>query len=290
MKRTLSVILALVVFAACDSTEPRVPTAIQVDHQTINMETGDTVRIEAVILDQRGRAYDVPPEGHTISWSSSAPGVATVQGGLVRGVGAGTATISASAGALTPAQVAVSVTARTVTMQLSFSYAGHRTGSLSVSVVSRVDQIDGDGSFAFSFYDFDFGSHDIFAQRRRTDGTYDIFWVWFEGDRITATGARTMSDGFIILGLDPQTDSWDAAYLLANGSTDFTTVTTRQMAGTFTATMAELDSGATLTVSSGTFNVPFLTEQELGGAHAIAGDAPLVAVPEPLLQRLAPRR
>jgi hypothetical protein len=292
IRRTLPAGLAIVVaIGACDSTEPRIPTALQVDRQTLTLEVGDTTRIEAFVVDQHGRAYDPPPEGHAITWSSSNPGVATVSGGLVRGVSSGAATISASAGALQPAQVPVTVEARTVTMQFGLSYSGHRTGSLSISETVQLTQIDGFGNLALSYYDTGHGSQDIVAQQRRADGTYDLVHIWFDGPQITTTGSRAISAGFMVLGFDLQTETWDAAYLVASGTANFTTAGLRQVAGTFVMSMAEHESGQALSVTGGSFIVPVLTDSDFAAAPDPAGGvARAVQAPQRLQHRGAPRR
>jgi hypothetical protein len=287
----LPIAIALVVLGACDSTEPRVPGSIEADRLSIAMDVGDTVRIEAVILDQNGRAFDIPPAGHSITWSSSNPGVATVNAGLVRGVSNGSATITVSAGALPSVQVPVEVRLRTVTMQLGFAYSGDRAGSFSVAETRRLDQVDWQGNWAVSFHDDDYGSHDIIAQRRRTDGRYDFIYFWIDGEPITTTGNRAISAGFMILGFNSQNETWEAAYSASAGNANFSVATAQQVAGTFSLTMVEEESAATLSVSSGTFDVPFLSDAELSAEPAAADAAGRgIDLPRPLRLRIESRR
>jgi hypothetical protein len=281
--RVPGVIAVFAFLIACDSTEPRVPTAIQVDRQSVAVEVGDTVRIAATLLDQHGRSYDVAPQTHAITWTSSNPNVASVTGGLVRGESGGTATISVGAGTLTPVQVPVTVTARTVTMQLSFSYGGHRTGTFAVSETVRLDQ-PGD-SWAVTFYDSQNIGQDIVAQRRRADGAYDFIHFWFDGPPITSTGPRTISDGYLILGYDADADDLEALYFFSSGGADFTHATGQRVAGAFSMGMADVETGSALSVSSGSFNIPFLSDDELAAAPGSDSAAPLAQTLHTVLQR-----
>ena len=95
----LSACLALV---SCgdDTTSPtppaaRTPATITLEPGTVRLEVGDTVRIRASVLDDRGE----PIADAAVAWTSSDPSVASVDAtGLVRGVGAGAASISATSG------------------------------------------------------------------------------------------------------------------------------------------------------------------------------------------------
>ena len=106
----LSVCLALV---SCgdDMTSPpppaeSTPATITLEPATVELEVGDTVRIRAGILDTRGR----PIADATVTWTSSDPSVASVDGtGLVRGVKAGAADITATSGS---ARVTAAATVR----------------------------------------------------------------------------------------------------------------------------------------------------------------------------------
>ena len=76
--------------------EPR-PVALALAPDSARLGAlGDSVRFEAVVLDQFGDTV----RGSTLSWSSSDPGVASVQGGWVRGEGNGAVTIVASVDSL----------------------------------------------------------------------------------------------------------------------------------------------------------------------------------------------
>lgn len=75
-------------------TVAAVVTAIRVTPDSSNVDVGRKRQLVATAVDRRGNAL-----GRTITWSSSTPGVATVDGnGQVTGVSRGSATITASAG------------------------------------------------------------------------------------------------------------------------------------------------------------------------------------------------
>jgi len=104
--RTIAIAAVLGVTAACssDSTEPGTTTnpppgpapvaSVSVEAGANNVTVGGNVTFTATAKDAAGKALS----GRQITWSSSAPAVATVNGaGVVTGVSAGTATISAAA-------------------------------------------------------------------------------------------------------------------------------------------------------------------------------------------------
>ena len=92
------------------------PAAIRVTPDSVALAAlGDTIRLAAEVLDQRGRAMEDEP----VSWSSGDEAVATVDpGGLVTAVGTGSAEVAASsrdvsaATAVTVMQIARSVVVR----------------------------------------------------------------------------------------------------------------------------------------------------------------------------------
>lgn len=75
-------------------TVAAVVTGIHVTPDSSDLSVGRTLQLTATAVDRRGN-----PLGRTITWTTSAPGVATVDGnGQVQGVSRGSATITASAG------------------------------------------------------------------------------------------------------------------------------------------------------------------------------------------------
>jgi uncharacterized protein YjdB len=98
----------LSLLASCDSTEPVVPTTLQLSQTSAALQYGQTVTVRATILDQKGAPIDPPPEGLAITWTSANQGIASVDAGTILGTGAGNTTVTARAGGL-QAQVQVTV-------------------------------------------------------------------------------------------------------------------------------------------------------------------------------------
>jgi hypothetical protein len=254
------------VLVACDSTEPRVPTSLEVDRQSVTLEVDETVVVQATVLDQHGRALDPAPQGLEVTWTSTRPDIAAVTNGEIRGVSPGTATIRATAGTLPAAEIAVTVepgrltisagafnvpfitqaewegnatSGRNVTSQLSFSYQGHRTGTVAISATFMTDAIPWDGNWAVTRYDAEWDDQDILAQRRRTDGLYDFLWFWVDG-RVTAPGTRPADSGIFFVGYNADTDAVDAVYIVTGGSVSFTSASATQLVGTFSLDLETL--------------------------------------------------
>jgi hypothetical protein len=104
-------VAVLLLVAACGGSDvvtgpegDPVPTAIAVNPASVALTgVGDTVRIEATVLDQRGVAID-----ELVTWSSDDVDVVTVDGdGLVTATGFGTATVTAVAATVSRSVVAV---------------------------------------------------------------------------------------------------------------------------------------------------------------------------------------
>ena len=77
---------------------------LRLDSAQFVLMDGDTFRLKATVLDQNDSAFDTLPAGVTLGWSTSAPGIATVDSaGLVKGLAPGeaniTATVTTGAGA-----------------------------------------------------------------------------------------------------------------------------------------------------------------------------------------------
>lgn len=280
-RKTLAVLAGLVLLAACESTSPRVPASVQADRQSVTIPVGDTVRVQAVVLDQDGRAYDVPPDGFAITWSSSNAQVATVDGsGLITGVGAGQTTVLAQAGDLPPAQVQVQVEGTlnltngtfdlprlfaddpdelVVTAQIGFSYSGHRAGSFAVSETFQVGDISVGGSYAYTFHNIEFDDQDFIAWQRRGDGRLDYMEFYVEGG-ITAPGTYAVYLGFILFGFDPVAETAEEFYLLEAqpGTVTVTAATEDNLVGTFSMTMdvEPLDAASVAASPAGVLSTP----------------------------------
>lgn len=275
---------AAVVLAACgDSTEPRVPTSVAVDQQQVTLEEGESVVVVATVFDQDGRAYETPPEGFAITWSSSAPAIASVDLGEITGESMGSAVVTAQAGTLPPAEVQVTVESRTVTTQMGFAYSGHRSGSFSIEETFALAEIDWLGSWALTLRNLEFGDQDLMGQRRRGDGLLDFIWFWMEG-HVTGTGTREAYGGFLLLGYDPNDETVEASYEVITGPVTFTSVTNAQLAGTFTLSLEEDETGAELDITGGTFDVPLVTEEFVFGDPAAFDGAGSVMLPGTIVQ------
>lgn len=293
IKKCLTVVAAVLLLGACDSTEPRVPTAVEVDQQTVSIESSDTLTIEAVIVDQSGRPYLQMPTGFQITWSSSNASIVSVSNGRIRGERPGEAIITARAGDLEPAEIHVTVAVRTVTSEISFQFSGHRNGTFAVDTTFRLDAIDWDGNWGFTWHDTEFDDQDVLGQRLRSDGKVDFLWFWSD-QAVTGTGAREAYGGVFLFGYDVELDTVEGFYE-GSGTVNFTSVTPRQLGGTFSLGMGEVDedgefTGAVLDITSGTFSVPLVTIAEIDGDIAGDGTAGRVEVPERLRQLRAARR
>lgn len=112
IRRYVGVAAATMLLNACsEATQPRVPTSVQVDRTSVQLEQGESVTVTATLLDQHGSAYTTPPPGYAITWASSAPSVASVNGGVITGESPGNAVVTATAGSLAAARIEVQVIA-----------------------------------------------------------------------------------------------------------------------------------------------------------------------------------
>ena len=91
-----------------------VPTSIQLDVSSVAFSAvGDSVRVNATVLDQNGD----PVTGAPIAWNSSDPSVIRVDGGLLTATGNGEATITVTSGSVTLTfTVTVSQTATNISL------------------------------------------------------------------------------------------------------------------------------------------------------------------------------
>jgi len=131
--RSFAAVMAAALLAACggDSKPPTDPgdgggggdhsvATVQVTPANPSVAEGGTVTLSAVAKDVSGQTV----AGTTFTWSTSAPGVATVDQatGLVTGVSAGTASITATGGGKA-GSTTVTVTAVPVTTSTAIAYA-----------------------------------------------------------------------------------------------------------------------------------------------------------------------
>jgi hypothetical protein len=102
---------AILLLSACDDgVQPLTPTSLRLSVTSVQLQPGDTTVVTATILDQHGSPMTPPPVGYAVAWTSSAPDIVWVEGGIIRGFSAGSATIHVTAGALPEATVQVQVT------------------------------------------------------------------------------------------------------------------------------------------------------------------------------------
>lgn len=299
IKKCVTVAAGVMLLGACDSTEPRVPTAVEVDQQTISIVTSDTMTLQAVIVDQSGRPYMQMPTGYQITWSTSAPLIVSVTDGHIRGERPGQAIVTARAGDLTAAEVHVTVGVRTVTSEMSFQFAGHNNGTFAINETFRLDEIDWNGDWGFTWVTHEeddtgevFTYQDVEAQQLRSDGKLDWIW-WWAAEEIDAPGTFEAA-GFFLYGFDLNDNSYEALYY-GDGTVTFTSVAPRQLAGTFSLGMGELDAnedftGQVIDVTSGTFSVPLVTNPEIAGDVAADARLDLADFPERLRQLRPARR
>lgn len=78
--------------------ETRVPTSIALNVGNATLKDGETFRFTAELLDQSGRPFQSLPPGVGITWTSTAPQIATVSDGTVTAERPGSAEIVAQAG------------------------------------------------------------------------------------------------------------------------------------------------------------------------------------------------
>lgn len=109
--------------------------AISVSPATSTLEAGDTTRLTASPVNKNA----IPVPNVSVTWSSSATGVATVNNGLVTGVGAGSATITATSGAKSGnASVVGTLTANAVSVTPdSLTIEGGDTTTVAASATNR---------------------------------------------------------------------------------------------------------------------------------------------------------
>jgi hypothetical protein len=299
IRQCLTVAAAAAVLTACgDGTGPRVPTGVDVDPRTVSMETSDTVRVQAAVLDQAGRPYTQIPTGYQVTWSTSAPLVAAVEDGLIQALRPGQAIITARAGDLAPAQIQVTVAPRTVSADVSFSYSGHQNGTFAVETDFQLNQIDWYGDWAFTFFNPEYEDQDVWAQRERTDGKVDWLVLYVSG-AVTEPGTY-LGGSLLYYGFNVDTAESDAVYQ-GEGAVSFTAVTGRRMAGTFSMEMGEIVevgpdnwefTGELLDLTAGAFHVPLVLVSEIFGDGTLGG-TPILHLPDRpqvLRETLRPRR
>jgi hypothetical protein len=105
------VFVLIAVVACSETTQPRVPTSIQVSQTSVRMEEGESTAVTATLLDQNGNPFTGPVDGFAIIWSSSAPATASVDQGVITGETPGIAIVTVKAGPLPGAGIDVRIDA-----------------------------------------------------------------------------------------------------------------------------------------------------------------------------------
>jgi hypothetical protein len=293
MTRTPLVLAAAGLLSACgDSTEPRVPAALELEHEAVEVEVNDSTLVNVVVLDQFGQAFMAPPSGFEIDWHVRDPAVARVTDGYIVGLRAGSTTVTASAAGITPVEVVVDVVASQLTGQLSFDYAGHASGSFEVSADFSLDPERGPttGEWVVTFHDPAFGSHDVLAVRTRQSGSVDLVWFWVTGE-VTAAGTHDVDSGMLVLGFVEALNAAEGSYEVVGGSVEFTAVSSARMGGSFTLTLRDA-AGNGVEATDGVFDAPVVPASSILASSAPGVDAavPVPATAAALLRSLAAGR
>jgi hypothetical protein len=257
-RAAVSICAALVILTpACDSVEPRVPTSIQLEPESVQIPWGRNHAVMTpTFLDQQGRPFESPPEGFGMSWSISDERVARVGGqnaAIIHAVNGGEAILTGTAGHLPPAHARVEVLPApdTISGMLSFGYRGDHAGSFAVSgswpfdhadpgIVDTPEYLKAREQWVVSYYGSMWGGgvHQVRAARIRADGREDEFILILPGP-VTGPGPVQVSGGFLTLGIDRRTSpvAIEASYHDAVGLVELTSVSDGRIAGTFSLNM-----------------------------------------------------
>jgi hypothetical protein len=283
---------ALLLSACGDSTEPRIPSVLELEHEAVSVEVNDSTLINVIVLDQFGRVFVAPPPGFEIDWHVQDATVARVTDGYIVGLRTGSTTVTASAAGIMPVEVMVDVVASQLTGQLSFDYAGHASGNFEVSSDFSLDPERGPttGEWVVTFHDPDFGSHDVLAVRTRPNGSVDLAWFWVTGE-VTAAGIHDVDSGMLVLGFVEALNAAEGSYEVVGGSVEFTAVSSARMGGTFVLTLTDA-AGNVLEATNGVFDAPAIPASSILASSAPGVDAavPVPAAAASLLRSLAPPR
>src|SRR5574341_606904 len=140
-------ILTVLISSGCKdqgTAPPLVPAAVQLPPGSVVFFTlGVTYQLHAAVVDQNGDTMT----GHTITWSSSNPSVATVSGsGLVQAVANGSAQVTARSGGLSRGPFDVTVSQEVIELRKVAGDAQIGTAGLPLPVPITVQALDGGGS------------------------------------------------------------------------------------------------------------------------------------------------
>src|SRR5574341_192513 len=140
-------ILTVLISSGCKdqgTAPPLVPAAVQLPPGSVVFFTlGVTYQLHAAVVDQNGDTMT----GHTITWSSSNPSVATVSGsGLVQAVANGSAQVTAHSGGLSSVPFDVTVSQEVIELRKVAGDAQIGTAGVPLPVPITVQALDGGGS------------------------------------------------------------------------------------------------------------------------------------------------
>jgi hypothetical protein len=242
--------------AACDSTTPRVPTALAFEEESVALQVYDSVVVQAIVLDQFGAEYGSIPSGVQLNWTVADPTVARVSEGIITGLLPGSTVVTVDAPGLAAAELAVVVVEMELAGQLSFAYAGHSSGEFVVDESFLLNPLTGPNttSWVVTFHDEEYGSQDVLAQRMRPDGSIDLIWFWVGGG-ITEPGAHEALDGMLLLGYVPQLNAAQAMYVVSAGAVTFAEVNGDRLKGSFSLELQDV-AGNIVTITGGAFDAP----------------------------------
>lgn len=255
----LALAATALVFSACESTGPeRTPSSLVLEVRSVDLVQGDTADVQVAVHDQHGTAFAQQPAAVTISWQSTAPMVASVQQGTIVAHNGGEALIIASAQGLKSDTLEVTVAPRMLSAEMAFSYSGSITGTFELSStfflhLNEPSALD----WGLTYYNANEVGHDFIAVREREDGLLDLLVFWSDGAAITGPGPRPVDGGVLVLGLHGDHGTYEAFYDLA-GSVQVSSVSGRQMVGTFAVDGQDEDTGHAITIQDGTFSLPLV--------------------------------
>jgi hypothetical protein len=249
-------VAAIVILAGCDSTAPRVPSALVLDHESVALQVFDSVHVQAAVLDQYGNFYDATPAGVGLTWTVRDSHIASVHDGMITAHAPGSTVVTVRATGVPAVELPVQVVEKELSGRMSFQYFGHVTGEFAVDETFLLDPFGGPTTpdFVVAFHDVEHGSHDVLAQRLRGDGSIDVLWFWVANE-VTAPGEHNVLDGMFVLGYLPQLNTAQGIYAMSGGSVSFTTVTAERMRGAFALELHD-NAGNYVGVAGGEFNAP----------------------------------
>ncbi len=141
------------VSASIPATVQQVAVSIDMSPASVSVAVGASVSLTATPRDANGH----PVGGMTVTWSSSNPGAATVDGaGLVRGVAPGSATVTAASGSLsrTASVTVTGGTGRTILFQEQFedsNFGARGWYDIGGMILSTAESHAGTSSLEFRF-------------------------------------------------------------------------------------------------------------------------------------------